>query len=147
MHLLVPIAALLGFEVEEIIDRIKSLAIANAVIGLFGLLTLVFLLVAGFLALATRLGPIYTSLIFAAVFFVIALGTYISLKVAENNRKRHIAEKRRSSETSAFVTSAALTALPILLKSPIIRNVGLPLAAAVGAAMFIGKSRNDRLDD
>jgi len=147
MSLLVPIAALLGFEVEEITDRLKALAVANAVIALFGLLTLVFLLVAGFLALAAQLGPIYAALIFAGVFFVITAGIVIGLQISENARKRRLAEKRRSSETGAFVTTAALTALPILLKSPLIRNVGLPLAAAVAAAMFIGKSRDDKTDD
>ena len=147
MSLLVPIAALLGFEVEEITDRLKALAIANAVIALFGLLTLVFLLVAGFLALAAQLGPIYAALIFAGVFFVITAGIVIGLQISENSRKRRLAEKRRSSETGAFVTTAALTALPILLKSPLIRNVGLPLAAVVAAAMLIGKSRDDKADD
>ncbi|MET3899899.1 arginine exporter protein ArgO [Devosia sp. UYZn731] len=147
MNLLVPIAALLGFEVEEITDRLKALAIANAVIALFGLLTLVFLLVAGFLALASQLGPIYAALIFAGVFFVITAGIVIGIQISENSRKRRVAEKRRSSDTSAFVTTAALTALPVLLKSPLIRNVGLPLAAVVAAAMFIGKSRDDKTDD
>jgi hypothetical protein len=147
MHLLVPLAALLGIEVEEITDRIKALAIANAAIGLFGLLTLVFLLVAGFLWLSTEVGGIYASLIFAGIFLVIMLGTMLGLNIAENNRKRRVAEKRRSSETSAFVTTAALTALPVLLKSPLVRNVGLPLAAVVAAAMFIGKSRGDGAED
>ncbi|MDB5587262.1 MAG: hypothetical protein JWP26_2232 [Devosia sp.] len=147
MNLLVPIAALLGFEVEEITDRLKALAIANAVIALFGLLTLVFLLVAGFLALAAQLGPIYAALIFAGVFFVITAGIVIGMQISENSRKRRVAEKRRSSDTSAFVTTAALAALPVLLKSPLIRNVGLPLAAVVAAAMFIGKSRDDKTDD
>ncbi|MDB5527603.1 MAG: hypothetical protein JWR51_706 [Devosia sp.] len=147
MHLLIPIAALLGFEVEEITDRLKALAIANAVIALFGLLTLVFLLVAGFLALAAQLGPIYAALIFAGVFFVITVGIVIGMQISENSRKRRLAEKRRSTDTSAFVTTAALTALPVLLKSPLIRNVGLPLAAVVAAAMFIGKSRDDKTDE
>jgi arginine exporter protein ArgO len=147
MNLLVPIAALLGFEVEEITDRLKALAIANAVIALFGLLTLVFLLVAGFLALSAQLGPIYAALIFAGVFFVITAGIVIGIQISENSRKRRLAERRRSSETGAFVTTAALTALPILLKSPLIRNVGLPLAAVVAAAMFVGKSRDDKTDD
>jgi len=147
MHLLVSIAALLGLEVEEITDRIKGLAIANALIAVSGLLTLIFLLVAGFLALATRVGPIYSSLIFAAVFFVITAGILTGLNIAEGRRKRRFVDKRRSSETSAFVTTAALTALPVLLKSPLVRNIGLPLAALVGAAMLIGKSRDGKIDD
>ncbi|HTN64144.1 MAG TPA: phage holin family protein [Devosia sp.] len=148
MNLVGPLAALLGFEVEEITDRIKALAIANAVIGLFGLLTLIFLLVAGFLALSTMVGTIYAALIFAGVFFVITLGVFISIQIAENVRKRRLAEKRRSSETSALVATAALTALPMLLKSPLIRNVGIPLAAAAGLAVLIGGRHNgDKPED
>lgn len=148
MNLVGPLAALLGFEVEEITDRIKALAIANAVIGLFGLLTLLFLLVAGFLALSTMVGAIYAALIFAGVFFVITLGVFIGIQIAENGRKRRLAEKRRSSETSALVATAALTALPMLLKSPLIRNVGIPLAAAAGLAVLIGGRHNgDKPED
>jgi cobalamin synthase len=148
MNLVGPLAALLGFEVEEITDRIKALAIANAVIGLFGLLTLIFLLVAGFLALSTMVGTIYAALIFAGVFFVITLGVFIGIQIAENGRKRRLAEKRRSSETSALVATAALTALPMLLKSPLIRNVGIPLAAAAGLAVLIGGRHNgDKPED
>lgn len=147
MNVLIPLAALLGIEVAEITDRLKALAIANAVIALFGLLTLVFLLVAGFLALSAQLGPIYAALIFAGVFFVITLGVGLGIKMSENGRKRRVSEKRRSTDTSAFVTTAALTALPMLLKSPAIRNVGLPLAAVVAAAMLIGKSRDDKSSD
>ena len=147
MHLLLPLAALLGFEVEEITDRVKRMIVVNAVMGLFAALTVIFLLVAGFLALAAELGAIYAALIFAGVFFVIAAGIFIGMQISDAKRKRRTAEKRRSSETSAFVATAALTALPVLLKSPLIRSVGLPLAAVIAAAMFIGKSRDDTPED
>ncbi|MGV8953746.1 MAG: hypothetical protein ACOH2M_21790 [Cypionkella sp.] len=147
MHLLGPLAALLGFEVEEITDRVKRMLIINTLMGAFAALTVVFLLVAGFLALSAKLGAIYTALIFAAVFFVLTAGIMIGTQVSEASRKRRLAEKRRSSETSAFVTTAALTALPVLLRSPLVRNLGLPLAAVVAAAMFIGKSRDDNPED
>jgi uncharacterized membrane protein len=146
MHLLAPLSALLGFEVEEITDRIKRLAIANAIIGLFGLLTLAFLLVAGFLALAARLGAINASLIFAGVFFVLAVAVYIGLTIAENGHKKQALQKRRSNETNAFVTTAALTALPVLLKSPLIRNVGLPVAALAATVLLFSKPKGNRAD-
>ena len=147
MGLLIPLAALLGFEVEEITGRVKRLVITNAVIALFGLLTLVFLLVAGFLALADSLGPIYAALIFAGAFFILGLVVYFSQLIVDNRRRRHIAERRRSSETGAFVTTAALTALPLLLKSPLVRNIGLPLAAVIAAAMVIGRAKDDEPND
>ncbi|WP_375452498.1 phage holin family protein [uncultured Devosia sp.] len=143
MGLLAQLAAFLGFEVAEITDRLKRLAIANAFIGLFGLLTIVFLLVAGFLALAAQLGPINAALIFAGVFLVLGAAVYFGMMLGENSRKRRVTEKRRSTETSAFVTTAAITALPILLRSPVLRNIGLPLAAVVAAALYLGKSHDD----
>lgn len=143
MNLLISLAGLLGIQVEEVTGRIKNLAIANAFIVLCGLIALVFLLIAGFLALSAQMGPIHSALVFAGIFLVIALVILIGLMLWEHSRKRRHAEKRRSSETSALVTSAALTALPVLLKSPLIRKIGLPLAAIAAAVMFIGAHDDD----
>lgn len=139
MHLLVPLAALLGIEVEAITDRVKTVVILNAVMITLALLGVIFLVVAGFLALADILGPIYAALILGGVFLLLALAVYLGSRIGESWRKREIATKRRSSETSAFVTTAALTALPVLLKSPLVRTLGLP-AAAIAAFLLVRNS-------
>jgi hypothetical protein len=139
MHLLLPLAALLGIEVEAITDRVKSMLIANAVIIVFALAGLGFLVAAGFLALAEVIGVIYAALSFAGIFLLLALAVYLGTRIGESRRRRELATKRHASETSAFVTTAALTALPVLLKSPWIRTLGLP-AAAIAAFLLVRNS-------
>src|SRR5690349_15913835 len=113
MNAILPqLAALLGIEVDAITERAKRLLVAYAIISLFGVVALVFLLVAGFLALADWLGPIYAALIFAAAFLLLALATYLGTRIGEGERKRREAERRRANQTSALVTTAAMTALP-----------------------------------
>jgi hypothetical protein len=139
MHLLVPLAALLGIEVESITARIRNTIIINAVMLGLAVIGAVFLLVAGFLALADLYGGIFAALILAGVFLVLALAVYLGTRIGENRNRRQVAEKRKSTETSAFVTTAALTALPVVLKSPMGRAIALP-AAAIAAYLLVRKN-------
>lgn len=136
MHFLLPLAALLGIEVEAITERVRRVAIINMVIAVLGLIALTFLLIAGYIALAEALTPLYAALIMAAGALVLALAVYLGSRIGENHRRREIADKRRASETSAFVTTAAVTALPVILKSPALRTIGIPLAV-LGATYFL----------
>jgi cobalamin synthase len=145
MNFLSPLASFLGMEVEHITDRIKHAVIINAAMALFGLAAASFLVAAGFMALAEQVGGIYAALICAAAFVVLALTIYLGTRIAEARRKRAIAEKRRSSDTSAFLTTATLTALPVLLRSPMVRTLGLPAAAI--AALWVISNGSDRKDD
>lgn len=141
MGFLAPLAGLLGFEIESVIERVKRAVIGNAIMLVLALVGFVFLLAAGFFALTTAVGAIYAALIFAAVFLVLALAVYLGMQMAESKRRRLAVEKRRSSDTGAFMTTAAMTALPILLRSPIVRTIGLPAAAI--AALFLFKGGRD----
>jgi uncharacterized membrane protein len=145
MHLLAPLAALLGIEVEAITERVRNAIIINAVMIGLALVGVSFLLVAGFFALAELYGVIYAALILAAVFLVLALAVYLGTRIGESRRRREVASKRRSSETSAFVTTAALTALPVILRSPLARTIGLPAAAI--AAYLLVRGGDDRSED
>lgn len=145
MHLLVPLAALLGIEVEAITERLRNTIILNVVMIGMGLVGVGFLVVAGFLALAELYGTIYAALICAALFLVLALAVYLGSRIAEGRHRREVAAKRRSTETSAFVTTAALTALPAVLKSPLGRALALP-AAALAAYLLVRKT-GDSKDD
>lgn len=146
MHFLVPLAALLGIEVEAITERVKTTIIVNAVMIVLGLAGLSFLIAAGFIALSEVVGAIYAALIFAAAFLLLALAVYLGSRIGEGRRRRQLAEKRRSSETGAFVTTAALTALPVLLKSPLFRTIGLP-AAAIAAFLLVRNSGDSDKDE
>lgn len=145
MNFLSPLASLLGLEVESITDRIKHAVITNAVIATFGVIGVVFLLVAGFMALALQVGGINAGLIFGGVFLLLALAVYLGNSIGERRRQRELAVRRRSSETSAFVTTAAITALPVLLRSPWLRTLGLP-AAALAAFLLIKNSSDGDQD-
>lgn len=145
MHLLAPLAALLGIEVEAITERVRNTLIVNAVMIGLALVGVSFLVAAGFFALAKLYGVIYAALIFAAAFLVLALAVFVGTRIGESRRRRERTEKRRSSETGALVTTAALTALPVLLKSPLLRTIGLPAAAI--AAYLLVRGGSDDTDD
>lgn len=142
MHFLAPLAALLGIEVETITERLRNTIILNAVMIGLALAGVVFLVAAGFFALADLYGPIYASLILAGVFLMLALAVYLGSRIGQGRRRREAANKRRSSETGAFITTAALTALPVVLKSPLLRTVGLPAVAI--AAYMLARGGSDR---
>ena len=145
MNLLVPLAALLGIEFDSITERVRNAVILNAVIVVFAAVGAFFLVAAGFFALADVLGVIYAALILAAGFLVLALAVYLGSRIGRGRHKREVAEKRRSSETSAFVTTAAITALPVLLKSPLLRRLGIPAAAL--AAFLLVRGGSDKTDN
>jgi cobalamin synthase len=138
MNLIAPLAALLGIEATALLARLKRNLMAYSAIGFFAAITILFLLIALFLALADEFGPLWASLIIAGGALVVALLIYATMQVQESRRKRAELERRRNSESSAFVTTAALTALPILMKSPLLRTVGIPLAI-VAAVVFLAR--------
>ena len=141
MGFLAPLAALLGFELETMKERFKRTFAGNAIMIVFAMIGLVFLLVAGFLGLSVSIGPIYAALVFGAVFLLASLIVHLSLRAEAARDRRAAAEKRRSGEAGAFVTTAALTALPVMLRSPMVRTIGLPVAA-VAALLFLRGGRD-----
>lgn len=142
MNLLVPLAGLLGIEIEAITDRVKNLIIVNTVIGVFGVIGVVFLLIAGFLALSDLYGGIYAALILGGGFVLLAIAVFLGAKIGAGNRHRKAVERKKTNDTNAFLTTAALTALPVLLRSPTVRAFGIPAAAV--AAFFLARKADDR---
>lgn len=145
MNLLVPLAGLLGIEIESITERVRNAVILNALIILFGLIGVVFLLVAGFLALAGTVGAVYAALIFGGSALLLALAVYLGSLIGRSRQRHEQVEKRRSSETGALLSTAAITALPILLRSSLVRRFGLPAAAL--AAFLLVRGGSDHTDD
>ena len=143
MHLLAPLAALLGIEVEAVTERLRNTIIINTIMIGLALIGASFLIIAGFLALAELYGPLYAALILAAAFLALALAVFVGARIGEGRRRRSVANKRRSSEASAFVATAALTAVPALLKSPGGRLLGLP-AAGLAAYLILRHIGEDR---
>jgi hypothetical protein len=147
MNVLTSLASLLGIEVEELTERIKQNAGLWGVIGVFAVICLAFLLVAAHLGLTLWVGPIWSALIIAGVALVIAAIFFIVYRVNEGTAHRRALERRRSAEANALMTGAAVTALPVLLKSPLVRNVGIPLGAALAALYFANRLDTGDPDD
>ena len=149
MHLLLPLASILGIEVDELIDRFRKNAIAWSAIGLFVLIGLAFLLVAAHTALVAWIGPLWAPLVIAGVALLIALSIYLVLRIIDTVSSRREAQRRHSAETTALVTTAAITALPMMMKSPLMRTIGLPVGGALAALYFLSKpgERTSRKQD
>jgi small-conductance mechanosensitive channel len=140
MGFLLPLASILGIEVDELIDRAKKNAIAWSAVALFALIGLSFVLVAIANAATLAWGPIVGPLVVALVAILIAVCIWATMAIVESIAKRKALEKRHSQEKTALVTTAALTALPILLQSPLMRKVGIPVGGALAAAFLLSKS-------
>jgi hypothetical protein len=140
LSLLYPIASLLGIEAGELVERAKKNGLLWGAIALFGVIALVFALIAAHTALSLWAGPIYAPLIITAASLLIAVGIYVTSRVVAEVAHRREVQRRRSAEATALVTTATLTALPILLKSPLMRRIGLPLGGALAALFLLSKS-------
>lgn len=143
MGLLAPLAALLGLEVEELATRAKTTALIYGLIALCLMVAAGFLLAAGYMALAEVVGSILAALIIAAAFVLLALAAYLGSMIGRGRRQRKVAERRRASETGAFLTTAAITALPFLARSPMLVRLGLPAAAIAALAMIRDNKNRD----
>ena len=118
---------------EQLVERVKKNAALWVAIGLFGVIALVFALIAAHTALSLWVGPVYEPLIIAAASTFAAAAIYlVSHLIAEIAHRREV-QRRRSAETTALVTTAAVTALPILMKSPLMKQIGLPIGGALAA--------------
>lgn len=140
LSLLYPIASLLGIEAGEIVERMKKNAGLWGAIALFALIALAFLLVGINAALTLWLGPVWAPLVMAAAAALIALAIYIVSRVTAEIAHKKEVQRRRSAETTALVTTATITAVPLLMKSPLMKKVGLPLGGALAALFLLSKS-------
>ena len=139
MNFLTSLASLLGIEVEELTERIRQNAVLWSVIGVLAMIMLAFLLVAAHLGLALWVGPIWSALIIAGVALLFAAILFVVYRINEGTAHRRSMERRRTAEANALMTGAAVTALPVLLKSPLVRNVGIPIGAALAALYFANR--------
>lgn len=136
MPLLAALGALMGVEVEAVTGRIKAGLLINGAIAVLALVGVGFLIAAGYIALAGALGGLYAALIMGGAFLILALAVYLGAQIGAGRRRQEEMERRRSGETGAFVTTAALTALPVLAKSPMVLRLGLPAAAIAAYLLF-----------
>ena len=139
MPLLAALASVVGIEVGELVSRARKNALIWGLIGGLALIAVVFVLVAIKVALAMQVGPLWAPVIIAAVAALVAVALYFVHAAIEERAKRRDAERRRATERSALVTTAAATALPILARSPLIVRFGLPIGGALAAVYLLGR--------
>ncbi len=149
MNLLMPLASILGIEVEDLVARWRQNAMAWSAIGFFALVGAVFLLVALHTGMVGWLGPIWGPLAIAGSALLIALLIYAGIRIASAIISHREAQRRHSAERTALVTTAAITAVPMLMRSPIMKSLGLPVGGALAALYLLNKpgSGSHRHDD
>ena len=135
-----PLLALLGIEADSISANIKRQAIVWGLIGVLGIVLVTFLLVALNSALTYLYGPVIAPLIIAVAAGIIAIVVFLVAHYQDTIAARKAAEKKKQAEMTALVTTAVITAIPLLFKSPLFKAIGIPAGTAIASA-FLG--RND----
>ncbi len=138
------LAAFASGEAVYTARQVRRAAIAYLVAAVAALTGLGFLVGAGFVAAADRYGAINTALAFAAGFFLLAILILVIHRIASRARARSIASKRPT-ELKAIGTAAALTVLPMLLRSK--GSLAALLAPALAIAAYAIYLENRKPDD
>jgi cobalamin synthase len=137
LAVLTPVLALLGIEVAQLTESVKRHAILWGVIGAFGVVCVAFLLVAINTALAYAVGPVVAPLIIAAVAALVAIVVLVIMRMQDAEAERKEAERKRLAESNVLLTTAIISAIPALLRSPLLREIGLPAGAAIASALLL----------
>lgn len=135
-----PLLALLGIEADTISANVKRQAIVWGLMGVLGLVALAFLLVALNSALAYSFGPVVAPLLIAVAAGVIAIAVFLIAQIQDTIAARQAAEKKKQAEMTALVTTAIITAVPLILRSSLFRGIGLPAGAALVSALLLRKN-------
>jgi len=139
LAVLAPLLSLLGVEAASITASVKRQAIVWGLMGVFGLVGIAFILVAINSALTLAVGPVIAPLIIAAAALFIAVVVFLVSQLQDTIAARREAEKKRSAEVTALVTTAVITAVPLILRSSLFKEIGLPAGAALASALMLGK--------
>ncbi|HEX4298888.1 MAG TPA: hypothetical protein VHZ56_12785 [Devosia sp.] len=140
LGMLAPLLSLLGLETTELTDRLKRQAILWGAVAFLGIVGICFLLVAINAGLTYAVGPVIAPLIIAVAAVVIAVAIVLVTHILDGADARRALERKRSAERTAMMTTAAITALPLILKSPLLRDIGIPAGAALASALMLRRS-------
>jgi divalent metal cation (Fe/Co/Zn/Cd) transporter len=143
VSLLLPVLSLLGIETKALMEDAKRKALVYGTMAGFLLVCAIFLLVAAFIALAMWIGPLWAALALAGGALVIALAILAGYRLAAGKAAHEQAERQRSGETRALLATTAITALPMLMRSSLVRRYGLPVGAALVALYIFTRNGAD----
>jgi len=136
------ITAFVSGEAMEIARRARTTLIIYVLVAILALTGIGFLVGAGYIAAANRYGNFEAALGFGVGFLVIAVVLVAARSIVASSRRKR--DKRRSIDLATIVGAAAVTALPMLLRSK--GGVIAPLIAAV-AYMVYRENRKNEPDD
>jgi predicted tellurium resistance membrane protein TerC len=145
LALLGPLGALLGLEASSLKERLKRQAVLWGIVGALGLIAVTFILVAINTALTYAVGAVIAPLIISGAALLIGLAVYMVFHFRETMEAHKDAEKKRSAEVTALITTAAITAIPLIL--PTLKKVGVPTASAAAAVYSLLQAKALRRDD
>lgn len=140
LKLLAPVVATLaGDELKLLTGRAKRAAIFAIAVAIFGLIAIVFLCVAAFLALSENYSGPVAALILSGLALIVALLILAVLKIqaAAEEKKR---KERIAADKSALMATAAIATVPSILKRPILA-VALPLAGIALVSLLSDKKK------
>lgn len=126
--------------------RIKAAAIAYAALGFLGLLTVIFLVLAAYLAAAIRWGAIQSAIWFAIGFFLLMVLTYLIHNIV-NRMQRRAQRRKRAADTGMLAGASAVAMLPALIsKKGGMATLLLALAGIAGYAAYreFGRDKDRR---
>lgn len=138
LKLLAPLlTSLAAGEVGLAVNRAKRSAIFLSIIGVLAAIGVIFLLVAGYIALSERYGELRAALYLGGGALALAIILYIIMKISDGiMRKRQ--RDRAKVDTSALMTIAALAAAPMVLRSRLLLALAVPVVA-FGGLSLLGK--------
>lgn len=143
LKLLAPLlTSLAAGEVGLAVNRAKRSAIFLSIIGVLAAIGVIFLLVAGYIALSERYGELRAALYLGGGALALAIILYIIMKISDGiMRKRQ--RERAKVDTSALMTIAALAAAPMVLRSRLLLALAVPVVA-FGGLSLLGKKPSRR---
>lgn len=142
LAILAPLLSLAGIEAASVTANLKRQMLVWGVIAALGVVVLAFLLVAANTALSYAVGPVIAPLIIAVVATLAALTVFLVAHLQDNIAARQAAEKQKKAEITALATTALITAIPLILRSPLFREIGLPAGAALASALLLKEPRD-----
>ena len=144
LALLGPLGALLGLEAASLKDRFKRQAILWGTLGALGIVAIAFVLVAVNSALTLAVGPIIAPLIIAGAALLSGIVVFLIFHFRETVEAHNDAEKKRRAEVTALITTAVITAIPLIL--PTLKKIGVPAGGVAAAAYSLLQSKAFRRD-
>ncbi|QDY99815.1 hypothetical protein FQ775_05180 [Nitratireductor mangrovi] len=128
---------LAGLDAQRAARRFRRAVIDFAFAGAALVLGLGFLVAAAFLFVVERYGPLYTTTGFGIGFIVLAGLILIVHRMIVGIQARRRAEEKRAEQVKSFATTAALAALPAIVRSSgVVGQVVIPLVAIAAYAIY-----------